>query len=431
MAMDLSALPKIYGLDRTNTVYLDHDAVYRLVRAEARIGYDRLAQENALSRASDWGLVPTELVRVDPSGDLVLKHELIPFVTHPGEWSPGMVYRAAMSMVELAQRLADYGLMLKDGHLLNTTFRFGRPVFFDFGSIVPIENPGRWLEEFRARALVPLWIASLGYGDLMRDFLRTEPRGLGMRLASRRLGKFIPWRMLIAKRFLRTRGWRAALDETACIIDRLRPRLPRSRWSTYNTRVLDEKQPKRDVLLNWAREAQPRSIHELAGNDATIGEMLAKELQVPVISTDADIASVEAAHERTHASGLQLDVGCADLLYPISAYGAGSCRPGAVQRLRADATLATALIHHLVGKSIISMTAFVHIIAHYTERFSIIEWVDPSDKHVVTWREQHGISVPSDYTLDDFLAACRCHFHDVRPLPKSIVQTRTLYACSK
>jgi hypothetical protein len=265
----------------------------------------------------------------------------------------------------------------------------------------------------------------------MGDFLRSEPHGLGMNLAETGIGRLIPWGIRKVRAILSRRGWPAALEELLSLVNELRPKPVQSPRTKYNTRALDEKESKRKVLLDWAREARPRSIHELAGNNATIGEMLAKELKVPVISTDNDIASVDLAHQRTRNSDLPLDVGCVNLLRPLPPYGPGACRPGAVQRLRADTTLATALVHHLVGRSRTSMTSFIQIIADYTERLSVIEWVDPTDKHVVRWQQQRGITLQPDYKLENFLAACRSHFREVRPLPQYIVETRTVYACSK
>lgn len=427
---ELSGLPKIYGTDLTHTLYLAPDCVYRVTRFEARHVYERLIESQLLSRVIDWGLVPTEPVAFNDRGDVLLKHARVPFVTHPGEWSPSMLREAVQFVLDLSSRLAEHDLMLSDGHLLNVTFQSGRPIYLDFGAINPIAKPDRWLEKFRARMLVPLWLAAHGRAQLMAAFLKTEPRGLGMQLAQTGIARWIPLSMWKARSVLAKRGWRAALDELRCIVRDLRIAPLKSPRTKYTTRALDEKESKREVLLEWARQTQPRSIHELAGNVAVIGEMLAKELRVPVISTDSDMASIELAHQRTRDSGLSLDVGCVDVLYPLPPYGAGASRPGAVQRLRADATLATALIHHLVGRSRTAMTSFIQIVADYTERFSVIEWVDPMDKHLVTW-QQGGISLSPDYSLENFLAACRSHFREVQPLPRSIVETRTLYACSK
>ncbi|MEP7016191.1 MAG: hypothetical protein ABI925_12180 [Verrucomicrobiota bacterium] len=428
---ELANLPKIYGTDPNHTVYLGPDVVYRTIRAEGRDSYDRVVQAQLLARAIEWGLVPTEFVSRNDRGDVLLKHARVPFVTHPGEWSPSMVREAALFILNLSSRLAEHGLMLSDSHLLNVTFRSGKPVYLDFGSINPIDNTERWIEKFRARVLVPLWLASHERKELMSDFLRSEPHGLGVRLAQTGIGRLFPRGMGKVRSIHSKRGWPAALDELRNVVDALKIKPLQSPRTKYNTRALDEKESKRKVLLEWAGETKPRSIHELAGNDATIGEMLARELGVQVLSTDFDIASVDVAHQRTSDTGLPLDVGCMNILFPLPPYGAGSCRPGAVQRLRADATLATALVHHLVGRSRTSMSSFIQIIADYTERLSIIEWVDPTDKHVLRWQEKRGIKLQPDYALENFLAACRSHFRDVQPLPKYIVETRTLYACSK
>src|ERR1043166_3541137 len=373
MWSELAILPRIDGPGPTHTVYLAPDAVYRVIRSEARGSYDRLIQLDLLPRIIHWGLAPTELVSISDRGDVLLRHARIPFVTHPGEWSASMVREAAVFILTLSSRLAEYGLMLTDSHLLNVTFQSGRPVYLDFGSINPIANTERCIEKFRERVLVPLWLASCGRTQLMADFLRSEPGGLGVHLAQTRLGRLIPLRMRKVYSVLSKRGWRAALDELFRVVDALKVKPIQAAATTNNPASIDEKESKRRVLLDWARMAHPRSIHVLAGNHAIIGEMLSRELKVPVISTDKDMASVDLAHKRTGGLGLPLDVGWVHLLFPLAAYGPGSCRPGAVQRLRADATLATPLVHHLVNRMRMAMSAFVQIVADYTERFSVIE----------------------------------------------------------
>lgn len=52
------------------------------------------------------------------------------------------------------------------------------------------------------------------------------------------------------------------------------------------------------------------------------------------------------------------------------------------------------------------MPAFVQIIADFTERLSVIEWVDPTDKHVIGWQNR-VIRLQPGYAFENFLAACR------------------------
>lgn len=78
-------------------------------------------------------------------------------------------------------------------------------------------------------------------------------------------------RMRKARSILLRRGWRAALDELLHFVESLKLRPLHGPRTKYNSRALDEKKSKRGVLLHWARTIRPRTIHELAGNNATIG----------------------------------------------------------------------------------------------------------------------------------------------------------------
>ena len=118
----------MYGTDKFSTGYLGEDRVYRVIRAAGEQMFEEMNQQSLLEKLPSYGVIETAVadrMEVDKSRCVVLEHPKIPFVTHPGEWSPSMLRDAALFLLELSIRLDEHGLMLKDGHLLNVTSTVG------------------------------------------------------------------------------------------------------------------------------------------------------------------------------------------------------------------------------------------------------------------------------------------------------------------
>ncbi|MEK7951687.1 hypothetical protein [Luteolibacter soli] len=410
----------IHGVDLSGQVYFAEGRVFRIIRAEGAPVVRRIMEWNLFEALEKMGVVRT-WVSQDAGSEIVLEHERIPFVTHPAEWTPQMVREAARFLVTLNLKLRAHGLMLKDAHLLNVTFHRGKPVFLDFGSIVRFDRwlSKAWLKGFRSSVLTAVWIGRWKGAKLASAMLQSEPRGMGYELSKVFPLNLVPVSGHVAIFLARIGKWEAALR---FLEKRLRPKVLRSPynlWNDYGTAIAEEeKQLKRKVIYDEVRRSRPASLHELAGNQAVIGEQIVRELGIPVCSTDYVSHCVQQAWERTRGEDLPLQVGVVDLLFPVSPCSiGGSSRPGAMERLQAETTLATALVHHLVALKETSMDGFVAILAAYSEKSTIVEWVDPSDKYLKFWKKD-GKRFPEDYTEEGFLAAFGKVFPFVRELPR-------------
>lgn len=410
----------IHGVDLAGQVYFAGDRVFRIVRPEGAGVVKKIIEEGLFEALRGHGVVRT-WVSVQDDGGIVLEHERIPFVTHPAEWTPQMVREAARFLVTLNLKLHAHGLMLKDPHLLNVTFHRGRPVFLDFGSIVPFDRwlSKAWVKGFRSSVLTAVWLGRWKGGKLASAMLQSEPRGLGYELSRVFPLNLVPFSAHVAVFLARIGKWESALW---FLEKRLSPKVLRSPynlWNDYGTAIAEEeKQLKRQVIYDEVRRSRPASLHELAGNQAVIGEQIVRELGIPVCSTDYVPHCVQQAWERTREANLPLQVGVVDLLFPVSPCSiGGSSRPGAMERLQAETTLATALVHHLVALKETSMDGFVAILSAYSLKSTIVEWVDPSDKYLKFWKKD-GKRFPEDYTEEGFLAAFRKEFPHVRELPR-------------
>src|SRR3954447_9970070 len=101
------------------------------------------------------------LLRTDrPAG--VLRHERIPFVSYPYEWTPGMLRDAALLQLDLFLAALDEDVVIKDATPYNVQFHGAKPVFVDVGSFEPLREGEPWVgyRQFCELFLYPLMLAA-------------------------------------------------------------------------------------------------------------------------------------------------------------------------------------------------------------------------------------------------------------------------------
>jgi len=129
--------------DRSARVFIQDDEVFRGLNERALEQWNTLSATAFFRRfVADGGLVGTE--RLDPAERAlpafaadwaaVLRHERIPFVSYPYEWSFGMLRDAALLQLDLLLAALDEGMTLKDASAYNVQWRGAKPVFVDVAS---------------------------------------------------------------------------------------------------------------------------------------------------------------------------------------------------------------------------------------------------------------------------------------------------------
>ena len=88
----------------------------------------------------------------------VLRHERIPFVSYPYEWTFSMLKDAALVQLDLLLAALEQGMVLKDSTPYNVQFRGARPVFVDIGSYERLREGEPWVgyRQFCMLYLYPL-----------------------------------------------------------------------------------------------------------------------------------------------------------------------------------------------------------------------------------------------------------------------------------
>ncbi len=377
-------------------------------------------------------------------------HRLHPFAL-PSEWTVGMLRDAALALLEINEIARSFGYETKDAHPYNFCFVGTRPVFFDFGSFVPIEQRRagwRAYDEFVRAILYPLALAPqwgpvfthlfldsgsenpMSHEDYIRLRLgaianwfpcRTLARALRVRVKLRSIsgssgrnagpsGGPRPWKRLIVDvlrdsaivRFLAPDFWQLKRRVRALSG---RPSRSPTPSATYQLEFFDPSGvPRLDRRLqrvcNLLGDLKPESVLEIGGNMGCFSLALwLSGVARHVTCTDYDADAVESAYELFKRRG---EGHCTAALVGF----VEECRsikvPSVAERYCADAVVALAITHHLILSRGVQGEVLMRRMASFCRRYSVIEFMP-----LGLWDgTPRSAMPPSWYTIDWF----RRHF---------------------
>ena len=435
--------------------------LYRAIRPEAAELFDGMAQCGLIDKlVAAKLLVNTERTGLHLDGySSILRHERIPFVTYPFEWSAAAYKDAALTFLDLNLQLAEHGLVTRDAHPWNIVFDGARPLFVDFGSFAPLPaiDAGALVKAFRQWFILPLRLMSMGRHRIARLLLRdsitpaspsemqfllaeTEPtveRWLADAKDALRRCLPAPMRKVIrglmpqARPASDTPGlWRVTLEILRREVTNIALADERSGWSGY----YDDDFPRLDDESSWTAkqasvaEALGRlpvgTLHDVGCNRGWYAQLAARR-GWRVLASDMDEACLNRAQHDAQTQNLSMTPLYMDVRDPASGYGwCGTTFPAAPQRLKADCVLALAILHHLVFRSMADFSQALDGLSCFTRRDLVIEFVSKEDEHVSKWwNPQFGW-----YTLDGLAEEARRRFREVQVMP-SHPRGRQLLVC--
>ncbi|MFH1724555.1 MAG: methyltransferase [Elusimicrobiota bacterium] len=139
--------------DPGSRVFLHDGRVYRGLGRRSAEDWKALSAARFFARGVERGsIIGTEaLAPEDPAlppgcrdWALVLRHEAVPFVSYPYEWSFGMLQDAALLQLDLNLAALDEGLILKDASPYNVQWLGSSPVFIDIASFERLSPGAVW-----------------------------------------------------------------------------------------------------------------------------------------------------------------------------------------------------------------------------------------------------------------------------------------------
>jgi hypothetical protein len=255
--------------DRNGRVFYHADGVYRGISERALLNWERLSATRFFSEAArDRRVVRTEQVCDTGNGmcapdkwAAILKHERIPFVSYPYEWSFGMLKDAALLQLNLLASALEEDFVLKDGSAYNVQWCGSKPVFIDIPSLEQLNHGEPWVgyRQFCQTLLYPLLLQA--YKNVpFHPWLRGNLDGI----ESEHCNRLMSWRDLlrpgvfshvflhakIQSRLaattrsvasdLRSAGFHKSLIQSNVrrlerVVQRLNWKQPRTAWSEYST----------------------------------------------------------------------------------------------------------------------------------------------------------------------------------------------------
>ncbi|GAA4577283.1 nodulation protein NoeA [Micromonospora coerulea] len=404
-------------------------------------------------------LCGTEEVAPAPPWSATLRHERIPFVSHPYEWSFGMLRDAALLHLEILRAALVDGFTTKDGSAYNLQWRGTAPVFIDIGSFQPYRDGEPWAgyRQFCQTLLYPLLLqAHLGVD--FQPWLRARVDGLEpdqMRRffgGARRLLPGVPTHVHLhgamqqrharattsdVRAQLRDAGYsRELAAATVRGIEKLVRRLDRrpgeSHWSDYQRTCgysVQDRHAKERFVEEAVAAAAPAMALDLGANDGRYARIAARHARY-VVAVEQDPAVVDALYRALRAEGERRILPLVmDLADPSPGGGwRGVERAGFAARTRADVVLALAVVHHLaIGRNVPLAEVVDQLAGLATPGAAlVVEFVHPEDPMARRLLANKPDGLFPDYRREEFerLLAARCRITRRAELPSG---TRTLY----
>jgi SAM-dependent methyltransferase len=489
---------RLFGFDRTGEPFRSGDRILRGIyrgHAERVRNVLRICEENDLFA---HGIVATRELEENPHPELdyeiVLEHERVPFITYAHEWSASMFKEAALFHIALFERLEKYGLTLKDWSPQNILFNGTRPVFVDFGSIIPIEDlpveshlrggkppalfSERWDETSKAmyelyRLMfvpyfdLPLAMMHRGHHAKARQRMyETTLNAADSVITASEVYVGSPGGRILGA--LSNRLVRIALMEPGFRKPKFFRRVRRSvaqrrvalRGSAYSSYYEDKNEAfSAEPSADWTNKQRgvhgaltafkPETVLDLGSNTGWFS-MLAAKLGSSVVAVDLDEASIdrlfaEARRQQAHILPLVANLVRPlpalapreyDDLEPVSLIGDSKAivlPPD--ERLQCEMVLALAIVHHLALGQSHSFDEIASIFGRLATKYLCVEFVELNDQMITSDRgffPAYNASPDSFtwYLKESFITALRWHFDEVEEVP-SHPETRTLLLCRR
>jgi hypothetical protein len=383
--------------DPESRVFYAGDQVLRALSPDGLSDFEALAESGLLD---DERLVRTEpaqdtaalrgLLVHEPAG--VLRHERIPFVSYPYEWTFSMLKDAALVQLDLLLAALDHDLVLKDATPYNVQFRGARPVFVDVGSFERYREGEPWVgyRQFCMLYLYPLllqavkdvpfhpWLrgsidgitptqmrALLSFRDRFRRGLFTNVF-LHARLEARYADRPEQTKREV-RRVFKKELLVANVRKMRKLVERLSWDPPEGVWTAYgerNSYTDDDARRKDEFVREVATSRRWDLVWDIGANNGRYSR-IAAEGGGTVVAVDADQGPVELLYRDLRGEGneqiLPLTMNLAD---PSPGLGwRGLERRSMPDRGRPDLVLALALIHHMAISANVPVKEFVDWLA--------------------------------------------------------------------
>jgi SAM-dependent methyltransferase len=448
--------------DPESRVFYAGNEVYRALSPNGLSDFEAL-------RAT--GLLDDErVVRTEAAGDTaalrgllvhepaaVLRHERIPFVSYPYEWTFSMLKDAALLQLDLLLSALDHDLVLKDATPYNVQFKGATPVFVDVGSFERIREGEPWVgyRQFCMLYLYPLLLQAVK--DVpFHPWLRGSIDGItpaqmrGLMSFRDRFRKGVFTNVFLhaklearyadrpgqvkqeVKRVFKKELFVANVRKMRALVERLSWTPPAGVWTAYgerNTYTDDDARRKDAFVRDVARSREWNLVWDIGANNGRYSRIAAEGAKT-VVAVDSDQGPVDLLYrdlrDEANRQILTLTMNLAD---PSPGLGwRGLERRSMPDRGKPDLVLALALIHHVAISANVPVKEFLDWLASLGTAL-VIEFPTREDPMVKQLLAPKRDGLHPDYELGFFERTLNEAFH-VERSERLESGTRVLYFAS-
>lgn len=433
--------------DRSSRVFTCRGEIYRALDTEARNLWLAVSQQAYYRQMAESGqIVKTEMVsddqfnsfRLPPEFVAALRHEKIPFVSYPYEWSFDMLRDAALLQLNLLHEAVQCGMILKDASPYNVQFNRAQPVFIDLGSFTRLKPGEPWsaYRQFCETMLYPLMLQAyrgIDFQPLMRSQLEGIPSRQFLQLLRNRdllrPGVFThAWLQRFLERKVQGVNRSAVTDLQSCgfdsslivmmlrklirIVEKMTWDPPSTQWTNYDEtipHVAEDGLAKRQFVGEVCETRHRHLVWDLGCNDGRYSQ-IACQFATTVVSMDQDRGCVNRLYKSLQASQKNILPICVDLANPSPAQGwHGKERRRLEDRGRPELVLCLGLIHHLVIAANVPLPDVIEWLASLSGEI-VLEFPSKNDAMVKSLL-RNKLDQYSDYSLEHLVWELEKHFH--------------------
>ncbi len=424
--------------DPSNRIFESEGKIYRAIFNSGKSDYINIQQSGIIQKLINKNyLIDTD--ELDRRNKLysheelknvyiILKHKKIPFISYPYEWCFEQLKKAAIFHLDLQLYLLENNFNLKDSSAFNIQFIGGEPIFIDFFSLQKYNDGDYWIgyKQFCENFLNPLYL-SFKKNVQFNHIIRSNLEGISSTTLNNllsfkdKLSLNVFSHIVLQSRYEK----KVLLDEKSSIkkfkklkklpkknlismitiiknwIKKFNIQNKKSTWSDYsviNTYKDFEKKKKIDIVKKFTNKIKPNLLVDLGCNTGDYSIAALENGANYVVGFDFDIESLNKSYDRS-PNFLPLWFDAAN---PSPDQGfMQKERDGFERRVKSDALISLAFIHHLVIAKNISVKMFVEWISKISQ-FGLLEFVPKNDetiqKMLISKRD-----IYKDYNIDNLI----------------------------
>ncbi len=445
--------------DPESRVFYAGDDVFRALSPDGLSDFEALQATGLLddervvrTERSDGVPAVRDLLVHEPAA--VLRHERIPFVSYPYEWTFSMLKDAALLQLDLLLDALGHDMVIKDSTPYNVQFKGARPTFVDVGSFERLREGEPWVgyRQFCMLYLYPLllqsvkdvpfqpWLrgsidgitpsqmrALMSFRDRFRKGMFTNVF-LHARLEARYSGKPEQVKQEV-RRVFKKELLVANVRKMRKLVQRLDWSPPDGVWTAYgerNSYTDDDARRKDDFVREVSKSREWKLVWDIGANNGRYSRIAAEGAKT-VVAVDADQGPVELLYRDLREEGneqiLPLTMNLAD---PSPGLGwRGLERKAMPERGKPDLVLALALVHHVAISANVPVREFIDWLASLGSAL-VIEFPTREDPMVKQLLAPKRDGLHPDYELDFFERTLKDAF-EVERSERLESGTRVLY----